>query len=115
MSDTDKVWSEEDSQMYRSIAKVAVPARREQIATMLTLLPFEREDSFRVAELGCGEGALTYAILDQFPNATALALDGSLTMRDHASSCLKPFDARANVDVFDLTTSDWLAKVEAVD
>ena len=32
-------WSEDISELYRKLAAIAVPARTEQIATLLTLIP----------------------------------------------------------------------------
>jgi hypothetical protein len=57
-------WTTENSEVYRQLAAVAVPARAEQIATLLMLLPFGQSDSFRVVELASGEGRLAHAILD---------------------------------------------------
>ena len=51
------------------------PAREEQVATLLSLLPFGRAEVFRVVELASGEGMLSHAILEAFPAATVLALD----------------------------------------
>ena len=48
-------WREEDSAVYRALAEVAVPGRESQLATMLCLLPFGRDEAFRIADVGCGE------------------------------------------------------------
>ena len=74
-------WSAESSAVYRQLASVAVPAREEQVATLLSLLPFGREEAFHVVELASGEGILSQAILEAFPAATVLALDGEESMR----------------------------------
>lgn len=105
-------WTEEDSGLYQVLAPVAVPARAEQLAALLTLLPFDRGDAFRAVELGCGTGALSYALLDCFPRAETIALDGSAAMRDRAAASLRPFGARARVEPFDLRATAWLARVE---
>lgn len=115
MEKSQQTWSEEDSKLYREIAEVAVPAREEQIATLLTLIPFGPKDSFRAVELGCGEGRLSYALLDCFPNASMLALDGEATMRAHTAERLKHFGLRAAVDAFDLASQDWLREAESAD
>jgi tRNA (cmo5U34)-methyltransferase len=96
---------------------VAVPDRAEQMATLLTSLPFGAADRGRVVELGCGEGRLTQAILEAFPNSTAVALDGSPDMRAHAAARLHTFGVRASVAEFDLGSADWwplLAGADAV-
>lgn len=109
-------WTEEDSKLYQEIAAVAIPARDEQIAAMLTLLPFAQTDSFRVVELGCGEGFLSAALLDCFPQAEVVALDGSAEMRDQAAARLDAFGSRARVEPFDLfNLAEWQPCLEGVD
>ena len=94
MAEERTEWTEDDSRMYRELAAIAVPAREEQVATLLSLLPFQQQDAFRAVELGCGEGALSFAVLDCFPNASVLALDGSASMREQAGRHLGRFGER---------------------
>ena len=82
MNDAPNTWTEENSQLCHEIAPVVVPARAEQVAALLLLLPFGQHEPFRAVELGCGAGALSSALLDCFPNASVLALDGSPAMRE---------------------------------
>ena len=93
-------WDEGDSAIYRALAEVAVPCRVEQIATALSLIPFGRDESFRIVDAGCGEGIFTYAALTAFQHATAIALDGSASMREHAETLLTKFGRRADVREF---------------
>jgi tRNA (cmo5U34)-methyltransferase len=106
-------WTEEDSELFRQFAAIAVPARDEQIATLAALIPFERDDAFRVVELGCGDGALAFAILDYFRHATVTALEKSQTMRVHAAKCLSRFGKRVSVEEFDLASTDWLPRLSS--
>lgn len=115
MADEQWVWTEKNSTDYRRIAAVAVPARDEQLATLLTLLPFGRDDTFHAVELASGEGALSWALLDCWPRASVLALDGSAQMRAHAGARLKRFAGRVGVEPFDLASPDWLPKIEGAD
>lgn len=108
-------WSEADSKLYQEIAAVAVPAREEQMAALLTLLPFGQDEPFRAVELGCGEGFLCHALLDCFSEAEVVALDGSGEMLAQTSQRLSRFDARAAVAPFDLFTNDWLAYLQGAD
>jgi tRNA (cmo5U34)-methyltransferase len=108
-------WTEADTELYQSIAAVAVPAREEQIASLLTLLPFAAGDSFRAVELGCGQGILSYALLDCFPRVEVLALDGSAAMRAEAGARLNPFASRVSIEPFDLHSADWLPRLQHVD
>jgi tRNA (cmo5U34)-methyltransferase len=100
-------WTEDDSATFREIAAIAVPRRREMTATIISLVPFAAADTFRIVELGAGEGALSAALLDAHPNATLLALDGSASMRAAATTRLAPFGDRARVRAFDLASLDW--------
>lgn len=100
-------WAEEDSATYRSIAEVAVPRRREMIATLVAAAPFAADEMFRIVELGSGEGLLAEALLDAFPLASVLALDGSESMRAACTARTARFGARATVRAFALDTLDW--------
>jgi SAM-dependent methyltransferase len=108
-------WTEGDSRLYQEIAAVAVPAREEQMAALLTLLPFSQADPFRAVELGCGEGFLSHALLDCFPQAQVVALDGSAEMRVQAIARLNAFGSRVSVEPFDLNSGDWLSHLEGAD
>ena len=115
MTEEDLGWGEEDSAVYRVLAEVAVPWREEQLATLMCLLPFGKDDAFRIVDLGCGEGALEYAALRAFPNASVVALDGSESMREHALELLKPFGARVTVREFALESDDWRGELYDAD
>ena len=114
MLDSNLNWSEDSSNTYRELASIAVPARAEQVATRVTLIPFARTETFHALELGSGEGFLGHALLSAFPQATLLALDGSETMRAAAMRRLQPFGARATVKAFDLFSEEWLSQVRTV-
>ncbi len=92
-----------------------VPAREEQIATVLTLLPFTPADKFRAVEIGSGSGTLSHALLDCFPEATLVALDGSESMRSHATTRLSSFGDRFSVQAFELGASDWHPSLDSAD
>lgn len=115
MSEDSDRWNTDTSALYRQVAAVAVPARAEQIAAILTLLPFRQADSFRVVELASGEGRLAYAILSAFPHATLLALDLEESMRDETAARLRAFGARASVAPFDMAAADWYGLLEGAD
>lgn len=108
----DPEWRETDTDLYRQIAPVAVPARAEQIAALLTLLPFRPDEPFRVVELGCGEGRLAAALLSCFAGAEILALDGSAGMRAQAAARL---GQRAEVAPFQLAAAGWRGRLAGAD
>jgi trans-aconitate methyltransferase len=106
-TNTKDHWSEADSKLYQEIAHVAVPARAEQIAALLTLLPFRPDEAFQAVEVGCGEGILSAALLQCYPQASIVALDGSPAMRAQARRRLREFENRGRVEAFDLFSPDW--------
>ena len=100
-------WTETESATYRDIADVAVPFRAEMTSALIAAVPFDRETPVRFVDLGAGEGQLATALLDAFPHATIVALDGSESMRASAARRLQPFGARARVKQFDVQALDW--------
>jgi tRNA (cmo5U34)-methyltransferase len=100
-------WDERDSETFRAIAEVAVPRRGEMLATLVAAVPFERGTRCRIVDLGSGDGRLSAHLLDRWPGATLLALDGSESMRAEAAARLAPFGDRARVRPFDLASVDW--------
>lgn len=115
MTDTKPQWTEEDSRLYQQIAPVAVPARAEQLATLLTLIPFGRQDTFSAVEIGSGEGILSTVLLTCFPNATLTALDGSEEMRTTTQQRLAEFGQRGQVEPFELISSNWYHHLQNTD
>jgi SAM-dependent methyltransferase len=100
-------WTENDTQEFLELAEVFVPDRQGQFETLLRLLPAGKQDHFQVVELGAGAGLLAEAILDAFPAAQVLALDGSEKMRQLMAERLARFGSRVRIESFDLAASDW--------
>lgn len=105
-------WEQETSDIYRQLAQIAVPARAEQIATLLSLIPFDASEAFRVVELASGEGYLSRAIADAFPEASILALDFEASMREATQARL---GERATVVPFDIRSRDWFDLLDHAD
>ena len=108
-------WREEDSAVYRALAEVAVPGRESQLATMLCLLPFGRDEAFRIVDVGCGEGVFARAALTVYPKASVLGLYGSASMREYAEAQLEPFGKRAEVRTFEIEDVEWLDALDGAD
>jgi trans-aconitate methyltransferase len=100
-------WNEEDSSTYRDIADVAVPFRAQMTAALVSSVPFDRDAAVQFVELGSGEGQLAAALLDAYPRATLVALDGSESMRARAALRLQPFGQRVRIRQFDVRALDW--------
>jgi tRNA (cmo5U34)-methyltransferase len=100
-------WTEADSEAFRAVAAIAVPARRAQLAMLTSLIPAERSETFTVVELGAGEGVLARAVLRAFPRCRYVALDRSARMRAALESTLQTYRARVAVRGFELADSAW--------
>jgi tRNA (cmo5U34)-methyltransferase len=108
-------WTENDSQVYRVIADVAVPRRGEMMATLVAAVPFRDDEPVKMLELGSGDGRLAEALLTVFPRATLTALDGSESMRRDTSERLALFGDRVRVAAFDVAALDWWDRMFGVD
>src|SRR3989304_2122341 len=95
MADPQSGWSESTSRTFIELADVAVPGRGEQIETLLSLVPARADEPFAAADLACGEGRLSAALLERFPSARVLALDGSDVMLKEARARLGAVGDRA--------------------
>lgn len=115
MNENPNTWTEADSATYQQLAVVAVPDRADQVATVVSLLPFDRDAAFQAVELGSGQGFLLEVLLECFPNATMLALDGSAEMRADATRRLERLGSRFSVQPFDINATDWLARLQGMD
>lgn len=105
-------WTETDTQEYLELAEAFVPDRKEQIRTLLQLIPASTNERFQVVELGAGSGLLAEAILEAYPASEVLALDGSEQMRALMVERLERFGARVRIESFDLASSDWRLAIE---
>ena len=108
-------WTENDSSTYRVIAPVAVPRRQDMMASLLAAVPFGADEPVKILELGSGDGLLAEALLNQFPQATLTALDGSESMRREAAARLDAFGDRARVAAFDVAALDWWDRMFGAD
>lgn len=101
-------WSEESSAHFIELGRIYTPSRDEIQQTILDLLPARRDEPFLAVELGVGAGWLSAAILERFPAAHVLGLDGSPAMLRETESHLRPFAGRFELRTFQLEDSSWL-------
>lgn len=105
--DNSHHWDEEASATFLDMAKVYVPAREEQAATLLQLIPARVDEEFTLVELAAGEGMLAKVILERFPRCHYIALDGSERMREHMAQTLSAFQDRLEIAPFELAEQAW--------
>ena len=103
---TDKPsWSEDDSDVYRNIARYAVPERERQIEIVTALVRAAAADG-DVLDLCCGEGLLSEAIMAAMPEVKLLAYDGSDTMLAETRRRV-PDPDRLTTKRIELAAADW--------
>jgi len=90
-----------------------VPFAAAQLDLLLRTLRAARVDVRRMLDLGCGDGILGRAVLDQFPASQGTFLDLSPAMITAAQGKLEPFGARALVVQGDFGQSTWVELVKA--
>ncbi|MCA9860059.1 MAG: class I SAM-dependent methyltransferase [Thermomicrobiales bacterium] len=106
---TDRFWNESDSKIFIDQGRIFTPSRDELRDAFLDLIPAELDETFQVVELAPGAGWLSAAILNHFPSASILALDGSEDMLAETARALEPFPGRWETRTFQLQNPDWRA------
>jgi tRNA (cmo5U34)-methyltransferase len=104
-------WGESDSQQYLEFAELIVPSREAQYRLICDLIPAEPDEWFLGVDLACGDGALSKAILQRFPQAQMTLLDGSETMLSRAAENLADFAYQIDLRQFDLSETAWLEEL----
>ena len=99
-------WEEENSQDFIDYGKYFVPDREVQINCICGVIPPPSEPAY-ILDLCCGEGLLTRALLDKFPECRVYGLDGSPKMIAHIEKALATYGVRFKARQFDLAASDW--------
>ena len=103
---TTPQWEEENSQDFIDYGKYFVPDREIQINCICEVIPPPSESAY-ILDLCCGEGLLTRALLEKFPESHVYGLDGSLKMIAHIEKTLVAYGERFKARQFDLAASDW--------
>lgn len=86
----DTVWQANKlTQTYLNGVRAAIPLAQEQIDIMLRLINAACPEVTAVLDLGCGDGILGQAVMDQYPQATGLFVDFSEPMLDAARERLQ--------------------------
>ncbi|HMR63885.1 MAG TPA: class I SAM-dependent methyltransferase [Anaerolineae bacterium] len=107
----DRVWqSASIAAKYLQGTRAAVPLAAEQIDVMLRVLAHSGKRIHRLLDLGCGDGILTQAVLDQYSQAEATLLDFSEPMIEAARERLGE-QVRHRFIVADYAEPAWLTTV----
>lgn len=89
-----------------------IPDRARQMDVLLRMLRTLPPSPLRILDLGCGNAILLATVLENFPDATGVALDFSPTMLEQAKKRLAAFGGRASLVEADLQRIRWLLSVD---
>ncbi len=88
------------------------PNRHKMVQVALDLLPFDRGREFLALDLGSGTGFFTQRLLQTFPNARVIAVDGARAMVDSATERLGALARRVDFRTGDFRDLDRLLASE---
>jgi ubiquinone/menaquinone biosynthesis C-methylase UbiE len=113
---TDQIWQNRTvAESFLTGVRGAIPFATEQIDLALRVLDQLERPIHRVADLGCGDGAIAHAILTHYPEAQVTAIDFSAPMLEQAQRRLQSFGDRVDIVQADLYTPDWQQGLEPFD
>jgi len=92
---------------YLEGVRGAIPLAAEQLDVLLRLCRGLDRPVGRLLDLGCGDGVLAAALLEAFPEATAVAADFSPTMLEAARTRFAAMPARVDVVEIDYASPAW--------
>jgi SAM-dependent methyltransferase len=105
-------WHDEDFvRQWLERQKGRQSERQRQFIALRAFIPKSPDQEFRYLNLGAGPGNLDTVLLQHFPGANAVVLDGSLAMLAEARRALTKFGERVEYVQADLSTADWLGAV----
>lgn len=82
---------EEEAKEFDSIILKLIPSYEEMIDSMVSAIPFENSDNFKVLDLGCGTGNVSKIVKTKFPNAMISCIDIAEKMIEMAKNKLKDY------------------------
>ncbi len=80
-----------EAQKFDRIIQQLIPYYEEMLQALLSAIPFDKDSTIQVLDLGCGTGTLAQHILNAFPRARVTCLDFSEQMIGMAQAKLAEF------------------------
>src|SRR2546428_2167326 len=100
-------WKEDDRvSQYVSLEDQEAQATARIFHIMTETLPFDAEAPIRVLDVGSGHGVVAAAVLDAFPNSTAVGLDISEAMMEIGRERMSRFGPRFRYHAGDFADGD---------
>ena len=90
MENVKEHFEEEAEEFDRTILKL-IPKYNEMINSMLSVIPYESSDEFKVLDLGCGTGNVTKNVKNKFPMSKISCIDIAENMIEMAKIKLKNY------------------------
>lgn len=91
-SDKVKVHFEEEAAEFDELILKLIPHYGEMIDALINSIPYDKEDSVKVMDLGCGTGTITKSLKDKFNNANITCLDLAKNMIEMAKIKLNDYN-----------------------
>jgi len=111
----DEVWkSPLTVERYLTGVRRAVPLAAEQIEVMMRLISATRKPVTNFLDLGCGDGILSAAILEKYPESRGVLLDFSSPMIEAAREKLRDYASNLDFMTLDYTSSYWLDSISKI-
>lgn len=104
-------WQEDDSATFIDVGRVMIPRRDEIERTIVALIPGPTDVAFTFVDVAGGAGWLSKALLDRYPLARALLLDGSPAMLAEAARNLADCAGRVELCQFQLADERWIGEL----
>jgi len=109
---TDEVWKTSAVvAVYLEGVRGAIPLAEEQIDVMLRLLAACGQPIRRFLDLGCGDGVLSAAILERYPQAEGVLVDFSAPMLDAARRRFAQHRASVRFANVDYGLAAWIQSI----
>lgn len=113
---SDRVWQNPTVvNQFLTGVRAGIPLASEQIDIALRVIAKACPQIEQFIDLGCGDGILTQAMLTQYPQAKAIALDFSAPMLKQAQQRLQPFSKQVQYLEGDLGDGRWCETLQPVD
>jgi len=77
---------EEEAEEYDVIIQKLIPYYNQMIDALVSVIPFSKENTFSVIDLGCGTGTISKAVKNKFPNVNIACVDISENMLEIAKN-----------------------------
>jgi ubiquinone/menaquinone biosynthesis C-methylase UbiE len=108
-----EVWkAKEVAEKYLSGVRGAVPLAQVQIEIMVRIIDSCNVKIEKILDLGCGDGILSAAVLQQYPHASCVLLDISEPMLQAAKEKLVNYNDKLSFLLLDYGDSRWIEKVK---